>query len=129
MKKFTLSKKDRLKSRKLLSLTFSEGKSIQAYPVRAFFTLAPEDTGQIKIAFAVPKKHFRRAVDRNRIKRLLREAYRLNQYVLKENWSGENGLNIVFLYYPREILPFQVFEKAAIKLLRRLARELKDCHD
>ena len=76
------------------------------------------------MAFTVSKRNFRRAVDRNRIKRLMREAYRLNQYLLKDELDMTR-VNLVFLYYIKDELSFSFLEKAAQKLLRRLAKELK----
>ncbi|MCB0664484.1 MAG: ribonuclease P protein component, partial [Saprospiraceae bacterium] len=104
---------------------------LQAYPVRVYFQVLTTDNGTppVKIAFAVSKRNFKRAVDRNRIKRLMREAYRLNQGILGETLSEKTGVNLVFLYYHRELLPFSAVQKATQKILRRLARELQDDND
>ena len=106
--RFTLPKKERLCSRKALEALFGGGsKSILAYPVRAVFQKT-EETG-IRIMVSVSKRFFKRAVKRNRIKRQLREAYRLNKRILQ---PAEGGLNIAFLWNSNELLPSaKVMEK------------------
>ena len=106
--RFTLPKEERLSSRKALEALFGGGsKSILAYPVRAVFQKT-EETG-IRIMVSVSKRFFKRAVKRNRIKRQLREAYRLNKRILQ---PAEGGLNIAFLWNSNELLPSaKVMEK------------------
>lgn len=106
--RFTLPKEERLCSRKALEALFGGGsKSILAYPVRAVFQKT-EETG-IRIMVSVSKRFFKRAVKRNRIKRQLREAYRLNKRILQ---PAEGGLNIAFLWNSNELLPSaKVMEK------------------
>ena len=106
--RFTLPKQERLCSRKALEELFGGGsKSILAYPVRAVFQKT-EETG-IRIMVSVSKRFFKRAVKRNRIKRQLREAYRLNKRILQ---PAEGGLNIAFLWNSNELLPSaKVMEK------------------
>lgn len=102
--KFTLGKEERLKSRKLIGKLYAEGKSIKTFPLRMVY-MQTEHTSQfpVQVGVSVPKRNFKRAVDRNRIKRLLRESYRLQKnivysevekpyvfmisYLAKEEWS------------------------------------------
>ena len=106
--RFTLPKEERLCSRKALEELFEgSNKSTLAYPVRAVFQQR-EETG-IRIMVSVSKRFFKRAVKRNRIKRQLREAYRLNKHILK---PASGGLNIAFLWNSNDILPTaKVMEK------------------
>ena len=78
--RFTFGKQEKLKSRKLIGKLFEEGKSVKKFPVRLVY-LQTEHTSDfpIQVGFSVPKRNFKKAVDRNRIKRLLREAYRLQK--------------------------------------------------
>ena len=101
--RFTLPKEERLCSRKALEELFEgSNKSTLAYPVRAVFQQT-EETGT-RIMVSVSKRFFKRAVKRNRIKRQLREAYRLNKHILK---PATGGLNIAFLWISNDILPTQ----------------------
>ncbi|MBK8502903.1 MAG: ribonuclease P protein component [Saprospiraceae bacterium] len=125
MRRYTLHKDSRLKSQKSISEAFVGGKSIQVYPIRVYFYHLPTtDHAGVKAAFVAPKKNFKKAVDRNRIKRQLREAYRLNQYLLKDEIPDAWQVNVVFLYYIREKLNYTVIEKATQKVLKRLAKEM-----
>jgi ribonuclease P protein component len=78
--KFTYQKKERLKNQKLIEKLFLEGKSISVFPLRIIYLKTVfEDGSKLKTGVSVSKRNFKKAVDRNRIKRLLREAYRLNK--------------------------------------------------
>ncbi len=95
---FSFPKKERLKSKKGLQQLFEEGKSISSYPLRLqYLPVVYEDGSKIKVAFAVPKKNFKSAVKRNRIKRLLREGYRLNKPFIFNNTKGQYALVILYL--------------------------------
>lgn len=87
----TLGKTERLKSRKLIKKLFEEGISIKNYPFRLVYIAT--ETPPIKSSFSVPKRNFKKAVDRNRIKRLIKEAYRLE----KKNLFKTPSFNCVFM--------------------------------
>ena len=94
-KKNTLGKKERLKSKKLIGKLFEEGKSIKKYPFRLIYLIQDKNSFKIKTqaSFSVPKRNFKKAVDRNRIKRLLKEAYRLEQRKILQDYN----LSFVFM--------------------------------
>lgn len=104
----TLSKDERLCSRKVLEELFGGGHpSVTAYPIRAVF-MRSEMPG-VRILVSVSKRYFKRAVKRNRIKRQLREAYRLQKEALQ---PLDGGLDIAFLWTSDEMLPTEkVFQK------------------
>lgn len=83
--RFTFGKPEKLKSRKLIGKLFEDGKSVKKFPIRLVY-LQTDHTSDfpIQAGFSVPKRNFKKAVDRNRIKRLLREAYRHEKGVLYE---------------------------------------------
>lgn len=91
--KYTLGKEERLKSRKLIGKLFEEGDSLKKFPLRLVY-LQTKHKGNfpIQTSFSVPKRNFKKAVDRNRIKRLLREAYRLEKETLY------NGVELPYIF-------------------------------
>ncbi|MEH6536839.1 MAG: ribonuclease P protein component [Psychroserpens sp.] len=95
---FSYPKKEKLKSQKLIEKLFSEGKSIAVYPLRVVYLKTDfEDNVQFKTGVSVSKRHFKKAVDRNRIKRLLREAYRLHKTTYFNNISSCYALMILYI--------------------------------
>ncbi|MCL4124412.1 UNVERIFIED_CONTAM: hypothetical protein GTU68_016228, partial [Idotea baltica] len=125
---FTLSRNERLKSRKAISQVFSEGQSVHAYPFRALYKRmegGPVREEAIKFAFAVPKRSFRKAVDRNKLKRKMREVFRLNKHLLAEELAPTTQLNVVLMYTSREKEAYDDMLQAAITILLRLAKKNK----
>ena len=96
--KFTYTKKEKLKSKKLIDLLFTEGKSVSAYPLRLVYLQTTfNDQAQIKTGVSVSKRNFKTAVDRNRIKRLMRESYRLNQANYFNNITTQYAFMILYI--------------------------------
>lgn len=119
-KKFTLGKQERLKSRKAMDLLFSEGKSLVVPPFRIVYLPV---NGGLLFAAGVSTRNFKRAVDRNKIKRQTREAYRLQKMPLKELLLSKNrGLHVFFTYTAREIKDHKTIveavQKGIVKLLK-----------
>jgi ribonuclease P protein component len=84
-RRFTLKKEERIRNVKQIEYLFSHGQSFVSYPLRVVFVEQEGVTpSQVSIFVSVPKKKLKSAVDRNRIKRLIREAYRLNEEGLKQ---------------------------------------------
>lgn len=113
-----------MKSRKTIEALFAGGKSFAVFPIRAtyqFFNAEPENTG-LQIGVTVSKRHFKKAVDRNRVKRLLREAYRLQKEDLQLGLktSGKRGV-VFFLYTGQDIASFDTFKAAMAKCLKKLS--------
>lgn len=84
--KYTLGKQERLKRRKLIEKLYTEGKSVKNFPLRMMYlqTLHTSDF-PCQVGVSVPKRNFKLAVSRNRIKRLLRESYRLQKEIVYNN--------------------------------------------
>ncbi|MCF6295399.1 MAG: ribonuclease P protein component [Flavobacteriaceae bacterium] len=96
--KASFSKKEKLKSKKLIEQLFAEGKSVSAYPLRLIFmeTAFIEDV-KLKVGVSVSKRNFKKAVDRNRIKRLLRESYRLQKHLYFNNITTQYAFMILYI--------------------------------
>ena len=92
------SNKEKLKSKKLIEKLFSEGKAVSAFPLRLIYLKEGETN---KIGVSVSKRNFKLAVDRNRVKRLLREAYRHNKKMLIDN--NVEGYALMILYISKDL--------------------------
>jgi ribonuclease P protein component len=119
-RKHTLGANERLKSRKDIQQLFATGKSLNHFPLKLYWqknatTKAPQ------VGFAVSARFFKKATDRNRIKRLLREAYRLQKNVIEEN--AQQSLQLFIVYVDKTLPNFaDLFAKttAALKKLNKL---------
>jgi len=115
--RFTFKKGERLCSKKQIEKLFSEGVSFLAYPLKVVYV--PTDfSGSFpaRVAFAVPAKKFRKATERNLIKRRMREAYRLNKYLLHSTGLHSSRV-VMFIYIGKEMLDFHSIEKAVKRSL------------
>ncbi|MES1219747.1 MAG: ribonuclease P protein component [Bacteroidota bacterium] len=128
-KKNTLGKNERLKSRKRIEKLFREGKSFSIFPYKIFYTVdhLPLTTAHlllpVQAGFSASSKNFKRAVDRNRIKRLTRECYRLQKKYLYEVAVKNNvQLAVFFIYTAKELPEYKtVYEKMGV-ILQRLIK-------
>ena len=94
----TYKKIEKLKSEKLIEKLFSEGKSVAVYPLRLVYLKTNfDDPVKVKTGVSVSKRNFKKAVDRNRIKRLMREAYRLNKSKYFNNISDQYAFMILYI--------------------------------
>jgi ribonuclease P protein component len=118
---FRFRKSEKLKSSKTIEKLFSEGKSFTKFPLKLVF-LPQELEKPTQAAFAVPKRSFKLAVDRNRIKRQLRETYRLHKPLIITN-NGKN-FALLFLYFSKDKPKYAELEKAMTSLLKKLRDEI-----
>ena len=121
-KKNKFSNREKLKSKKAIALLFSEGKKINAFPIMAIYIQTSLPSQQVtKVGVAVSKKNIKLAVDRNLLKRRMREAYRLNNHALKNHLQQlPMGLNIMFVYTAKQILSYKEIEEKIKVILTRL---------
>lgn len=117
---FGFPKSERLKSRKEIGTLFKSGSSIGVYPLRAVWKVGQdiEKMGALQVAVSVPKKKFRRAVDRNRLRRQVRESYRLRRGQL--NMQVIPPVSLMILYTGVEALPYTMIDAAMNRMLRKL---------
>ena len=125
----TLGKAERIKSQKLIETLFSGGRSqsMAASPLRVVNMEAPFSSQEgVQMMVSVSKRHFKRAVKRNRVKRQIREAYRLNKQLLTPSilHSSPSTLCLAFIWQSDELFPSSVVEERMRTLLQRLAEKL-----
>lgn len=122
---FSYPKNEKLKSHKTIDRLFSEGKSVSKYPLRLVYVENTDEHNSEKVLMgvSVSKKYFKKAVDRNYFKRVLRECYRLNQDLLKENL--EKPYAFMFFYQTKEKLSYQEIEEKTIQLFQKFKETVK----
>ena len=109
-------KVEHLCRRKVIENLFSGGKeSFSAYPLRAVF-MPSDDVSGAQVLVSVSKRYLKHAVQRNRVKRQVREAYRKNKAIL----PSEKGLYIAFLWLSKDLFPSQLVEEKVYNLLLRI---------
>ncbi|MGB5980690.1 MAG: ribonuclease P protein component [Nonlabens sp.] len=120
---FKLGKHQKLKGKTAISELFRNGKSIRKGAMRFVYTpILSESVTEHRIGFVIPKRYVKKAVDRNRIKRLMREAYRLYQHDLK---SEENiYLKGMFIYQSNKIPDFDHIEKLCRAQIKEVSKRL-----
>ena len=112
-------KQARLKSRKSIEALFQSGKRVQVDDWRAFYLF--RSTSGIQLGVGAPSRYFKKAVDRNRIKRLIREAYRIDQQRWKESLQTKQpGMDLFILYTGKELPDFRSVQKGLIKLIDKI---------
>ena len=116
-------KAERLCSKKLISQLFAKGSAFNLYPLRFVFLKAETPLPEFpEVLISISKKYFKRAHDRNRLKRQIREAYRLNKHkIMSENGQSLSVLGIV--YIGKEKNKYQLIEKKLNLGLERLVKE------
>ena len=125
--RYTLSKAERLSSKRYVDRLFLNGQSFIAYPLRVVYLPIEEVLGvPASFLVSVPKKKFKRAVKRNLIKRQVREAYRVHKQELYDSLvlSGKQLL-VAFIYLDKEIVSFPEIEKAMTKAIRLLQEKVR----
>ena len=115
---YRFPKEEKLKSKKCLDMLFSEGNSVSKFPLRLVYiaTDLPKDV-LIQASVSVTKRRFKKAVTRNRIKRLMREAYRLHKNDVFNTISTSYAF--MFLYIGKQEPTFEEIEKSMIRLLQK----------
>jgi len=125
----TLSKQERLNSRKQIDMLFGGGKShsMTAFPIRIIYMVRAREDGKapIQVLTSVPKKHFKHAVDRNRVKRQLREAYRRHKQTVHQGLPETSQMLIAFVWLSDRHYTSPEIEERVDNLLQRIAEKLR----
>lgn len=124
----TFKVKERLKKTQDIETLFQVGKAFSSFPVRCIWRVLPlasEDAYPAAIGFAVPKKKLRRAVDRNRVKRLLREAWRMQKKDFYTQIPQNQKVHLFFIYQAPEVLAWEQAYVLVTKLIEQLLLKIK----
>lgn len=124
---YAFSKAERLCSKKRIEQLFAgDSRSFSAYPLRAVYRETESDA-PLQLLISVSKRRFKHAVDRNRTKRLIREAYRRNKHLLL-NQLGEKHINVAFIWISDQLSDFATVEAKVKNLLQRIAENISSIH-
>jgi ribonuclease P protein component len=123
MNENSFGRTEKLKSEKSITELFESGKSLSSPPIRLIYLFKSHiENNNVKTGFAVSKKNFRKAVDRNLIKRRMREAYRLKRgSFINEINNSSSGLVMIFVYQAKEIADYNVISNCIKELLTKLS--------
>ena len=123
--RFTLSKEERICSKKLINELFTgNGRSMTAFPLRAVFMKRTivDDQPSAAMLVSVPKRYFKHAVDRNRVKRQVREAFRRNKSIITQNLTDDHeAVAMAFVWLTDEKFPSSEVENRMVRLLTRIS--------
>lgn len=127
-KVFSYGKKEKLKKRKQLAQLFESGQTFLSFPIKVFYKQSNEPLDFCaKAGVGVNKRNFKKAVHRNRIKRLLREAYRLNKQPLLHHLEQHQKQAMVFFLYVDKTLPQKGALQSRLTLvIRELIKRLNE---
>jgi ribonuclease P protein component len=118
---YSYNKTEKLKSRKVLTGLFTNGKSFSVFPLKVFYSLSEMSEHPVKAGVGVSARNFKKAVDRNRIKRVLRECYRLNKLSLHDSVAAkQKSVAVFFLYVGKELPEYGMLNEKMKTVLTKL---------
>ena len=120
----SFGKKEKLKSKILITQLFEEGKGISVYPLKLIYLSIEKKEVPIKSAVTVSKRNFKSAVDRNRIKRLLRESYRCNKAQVFNNTDA--NFAFLFLYLGKDMPTFEQLDHKMKLVLNKFKLQIDE---
>lgn len=122
--KYTYPKQEKLKSHTVIDSLFTQGKTVSKYPLRIVYVPTENKEGlPLKVGVSVSKRYFKKAVDRNFYKRLLREAYRLNKSILLD--QIQEPYAIMIFYQTKDRLNYEQVNEKMIKLMQKFVAQVQ----
>ncbi|MDR5591350.1 ribonuclease P protein component [Christiangramia sp. SM2212] len=119
----SFGKEEKLKSKKLIDQLFAEGQHIKSYPLKlVYIPFDNSETKELKTGVSVPKKLVKTAVQRNRIKRMMREVYRKNKYLVTNDLTSSYAF--MFIHISREEMPYDKLDKSMNKILKSFKEKM-----
>ena len=120
----SFGKKEKLKSKVLIDKLFAEGQTVKKYPLLLVYTRLQNPSEKVnKVGVSVSKRNFKRAVDRIKIKRLMREVFRKNKYLVTSNLAQNYA--VMMIYTGREIWSYADLSRNGEELLKRFVAQEK----
>ncbi len=124
--RFTFKKEERLYGHAALDNVYNNGKHIQTDSIKIIFIEVPKNTyPPCRVVFSVPKRSFKKAVDRNLIKRRMREVYRNHKHLLYNDLNEkEKSIHIYIIYLSKQVILFDKLKDSMVKALTTLVNKL-----
>jgi ribonuclease P protein component len=126
----TFSKTERLTSRKTIKALINRGHKLYSYPFKIFWLVHPKEENSffdMKVAFSVPKKKFKRAVTRNTLRRRMREAFRCHKETFKEALKEyPHSLSVLIIYTPHKETGYKTMEGGMQQAFGLLKKNIKE---
>lgn len=123
--KYSFPKAEKLTGKKRIEELFKRGSSFYLKEIGVRHKLSEDEEAFHRVLISVPKKNFKRAVDRNLLKRRIREAYRLNKHIIQKEGT-RTFFHIGFIYLSKNILTFHIIQDQLIECLKRLEAKQED---
>jgi len=121
----TFRKEEKLKKKNLITELFASGKSASAFPLKMVYLENDHDSPfKVQAGVSVSKRNFKSAVDRNRIKRLMRESYRKNKYLIYNDDDTKKHI-LMFIYQAKSEVSYQIMEEKMIDLIQKFLQKQK----
>ncbi len=115
----TFKKQEKLKKSKLITQLFTEGKSLTVFPIKLIYLQVEHNSSyKIQAGVSASKRNFKKAVDRNKIKRLLREVYRKNKYLIYQSENTKKHI-FMFIYLGKNELDYKTLEEKMVELIHK----------
>ena len=121
----TFRTEEKLKKKNLITELFASGKSSSVFPLKMIYLQNDHDSPyKIQAGVSVSKRNFKKAVDRNRIKRLMRESYRKNKYLIYNNEDTKKHI-IMFIYQGKSEVSYELLEEKMKELIEKFLQKQK----